>query len=121
MDSFCVGRHREGFRQLAEQQTDILFANEDELLALYETDRLDTALDALSGLRPVVCVTRGAKGSVIQAGICSWRSGWPRDGSGLGGCRLSWLYRRIRSHPTLRRTPRNADTSNRGSRRLALI
>ena len=65
-DSFCVGRHREDFRQLAEQQTDILFANEDELLALYETDRIDTALDALSGMRPTVCVTRGAQGSVIQ-------------------------------------------------------
>ena len=65
-DSFCVGRHRGSFRRLAEQQTDILFANEDELLALYETDRLDTALDALSGLRPTVCVTRGEKGSVIQ-------------------------------------------------------
>ena len=65
-DSFCVGRHRDGFRKLAEQQTDVLFANEDELLALYETDRLDTALDALSGLRPTVCVTRGDKGSVIQ-------------------------------------------------------
>jgi sugar/nucleoside kinase (ribokinase family) len=65
-DSFCVGRHRAGFRQLAEHQTDILFANEDELLALFETDRLDTALDALSGMRPVVCVTRGEKGSIIQ-------------------------------------------------------
>ena len=65
-DSFCVGRHRDGFRQLAEHQTDILFANEDELLALFETDRLDTALDALSGMRPVVCVTRGEKGSIIQ-------------------------------------------------------
>lgn len=65
-DSFCVARHRAGFRQLAEHQTDILFANEDELLALFETDRLDTALDALTGMRPVVCVTRGSKGSVIQ-------------------------------------------------------
>jgi len=65
-DSFCVARHREGFRHLANHQTDILFANEDELLALFETDRLDTALDALSGMRPVVCVTRGEKGSVIQ-------------------------------------------------------
>lgn len=65
-DSFCVGRHRAGFRQLAEHQTDILFANEDELLALFETDRLDTALDALADMRPVVCVTRGEKGSIIQ-------------------------------------------------------
>lgn len=65
-DSFCVGRHRASFRQLAEHQTDILFANEDELLALYETDRLDTALDALADMRPVTCVTRGAEGSIIQ-------------------------------------------------------
>ena len=65
-DSFCVARHRAGFQHLAEHQTDILFANEEELLALFETDRLDTALDALSGMRPVVCVTRGEKGSVIQ-------------------------------------------------------
>lgn len=65
-DSFCVARHRAGFQHLAEHQTDILFANEEELLALFETDRLDTALDALSGMRPVVCVTRSDKGSVIQ-------------------------------------------------------
>jgi sugar/nucleoside kinase (ribokinase family) len=65
-DSFCVDRHRAGFRQLSEHQTDILFANEDELLALFETDRLDTALDALAGMRPVTCVTRGEKGSIIQ-------------------------------------------------------
>ena len=65
-DSFCVGRYRESFQQFVEHKTDILFANEDELLALFETDRLDTALDALSGMRPTVCVTRGDKGSVIQ-------------------------------------------------------
>ena len=65
-DSFCVGRHRDAFKALAENQTDILFANEDELLALYETDKLDTALDALAGKNTVVCVTRGEKGSVIQ-------------------------------------------------------
>lgn len=65
-DSFCVARHRESFLEFVEHKTDILFANEDELLALFETDRLDTALDALSDMRPVVCVTRGEKGSVIQ-------------------------------------------------------
>lgn len=65
-DSFCVGRHRADFLELVESKTDVLFANEDELLALFETDRLDTALDALTNLRPVVCVTRGEKGSVIQ-------------------------------------------------------
>lgn len=36
-DSFCVDRHRESFRQLIRTQVDILFANEEELLSLYET------------------------------------------------------------------------------------
>ena len=65
-DSFCVGRHRESFRHLVDNHVDILFANEDEILSLYETDRLDTALDALNGTKTVACITRGDKGSIIQ-------------------------------------------------------
>ena len=65
-DSFCVARHRADFLQLVEHQTDILFANEEEILALFETEKLDTALDLMTDMRPVVCVTRSEKGSVIQ-------------------------------------------------------
>ena len=65
-DSFCVGRHRESFRHLVDNHVDILFANEDEILSLYETDRLDTALDALTKTKTVACITRGDKGSIIQ-------------------------------------------------------
>lgn len=32
-DSFCVGRHRAAFRAFVAEQTDILFANESELLS----------------------------------------------------------------------------------------
>ena len=67
-DSFCVGRHRESFRELVDNHVDILFANEDEALSLYETDRLDTALDALNLTKTISCVTRSAKGSIIQDG-----------------------------------------------------
>ena len=67
-DSFCVGRHRESFRELVDNHVDILFANEDEALSLYETDRLDTGLDALNLTKTVSCVTRSEKGSVIQDG-----------------------------------------------------
>ncbi len=65
-DSFCVGRHRESFRHLVDNHVDILFANEDEILSLYETDRLDTALDNLTKTKTIACITRSEKGSIIQ-------------------------------------------------------
>jgi len=65
-DPFCVDRHRASFRHLVENHVDILFANEAEALSLYETDRLDTALDALHKTKTVACVTRSEKGSIIQ-------------------------------------------------------
>ncbi len=65
-DSFCVDRHRESFRKLVDNHVDILFANEDEALSLYETDRLDTALDHLNKTKTISCITRSDKGSIIQ-------------------------------------------------------
>lgn len=65
-DSFCVDRHRASFKQLVENHVDILFANEAEILSLYETGRIDTALDALAKSGKVACITRSEKGSVIQ-------------------------------------------------------
>ena len=65
-DSFCVGRHRDSFRKLVDNHVDILFANEDEILSLYETDSLDSALDELTKTKTVACITRSEKGSVIQ-------------------------------------------------------
>ena len=65
-DSFCVDRHRESFKHLVENHVDILFANEAEILSLYKTDSLDTALDALAKSKKVACITRSEKGSVIQ-------------------------------------------------------
>ena len=65
-DSFCVDRHRASFRHLVDNHVDILFANTDEILSLYETDSLDAALDALTKTKTVACVTRSEKGSIIQ-------------------------------------------------------
>ena len=39
-DAFCVARFREEFLELAEKHVDILFANESEILSLYQTDEL---------------------------------------------------------------------------------
>lgn len=64
-DSFCVDRHRESFRQLIRSQIDILFANEAELLSLYETEDFDTAIDMLRADNALAAVTRSEKGSVV--------------------------------------------------------
>lgn len=64
-DSFCVGRHRDAFLHLVEHHVDILFANTDEILSLYETDDLQTALDKVGQVNTIACVTRSEKGSVI--------------------------------------------------------
>ncbi len=65
-DSFCVELHRASFKHLVEHHVDILFANEAEILSLYETDNIDTALDALTKINTVACITRSEKGSIIQ-------------------------------------------------------
>ena len=65
-DSFCVDRHRASFRHLVDNHVDILFANTDEILSLYETDSLDKALDELTKTKTVACITRSEKGSIIQ-------------------------------------------------------
>ncbi|MFN4184698.1 MAG: adenosine kinase [Hyphomonas sp.] len=64
-DQFCVDRHRASFRSLVKGFADIVFANEAELLSLYETDDFDTALKALQADCAVAAVTRSAKGSVV--------------------------------------------------------
>jgi sugar/nucleoside kinase (ribokinase family) len=64
-DSFCVDRHRASFRHLVKGFADIVFANEAELLSLYETQDFDAALNALHGDCAVAAVTRSAKGSVV--------------------------------------------------------
>ncbi|NGM23658.1 adenosine kinase [Roseomonas stagni] len=67
-DAFCVGRHRAAFRGFVKEETDILFANEAELLSLYETEDFDAALDQLRQEVALAAVTRSEKGSVIIAG-----------------------------------------------------
>lgn len=64
-DSFCVDRHRESFRHLIKGHVDIVFANEDELLSLYETSDFDTALAALQADTALAAVTRSEAGSVV--------------------------------------------------------
>lgn len=67
-DPFCVDRHRGAFRQLVEGHVDILFANRDELLSLYETADLDGAVAAAAAHVDIAAVTMSGDGSVLAAG-----------------------------------------------------
>ena len=67
-DSFCVDRHRDDFFRLVESAVDILFANEDELMALYQVADFDDALQAVRGHCEIAAITRGKAGSVVVTG-----------------------------------------------------
>jgi sugar/nucleoside kinase (ribokinase family) len=64
-DPFCVGRHREEFLALMKHDLDIVFANEDEAAALFETSRFDESLQAARRWRGIMAMTRSEKGCVI--------------------------------------------------------
>lgn len=67
-DVFCVERHRESFKHLVAGHVDILFANEHEILSLYESEDLGAALESARKACPLVIVTRSEAGSLIAAG-----------------------------------------------------
>jgi sugar/nucleoside kinase (ribokinase family) len=67
-DRFCEERHRDEFLSLIAGEIDVLFANEQELLALYEVDSFDDALQHVRGHCEVAALTRGPKGSVVISG-----------------------------------------------------
>ncbi len=66
-DSFCVDRHRDGFRAFVRERADILFANEAELLSLYRADSFGAALSRVRDEVAVAALTRSARGSVVVA------------------------------------------------------
>ena len=67
-DSFCVARFRDEFLDLARNHVDILFANESEILSLYQTQTFDDALRHVRKDCEIAALTRSEKGSVVVRG-----------------------------------------------------
>jgi sugar/nucleoside kinase (ribokinase family) len=67
-DPFCVDRHRAAFLDLVARHVDILFANEAEICALYETRDFDAAAARVRPHCDVAALTRSERGSVVVAG-----------------------------------------------------
>tara|TARA_B110000196_G_scaffold147038_1_gene127270 strand:+ start:1715 stop:2689 length:975 start_codon:yes stop_codon:yes gene_type:complete len=64
-DLFCVDRHRDSFKELIENDVDILFANEDEIKVQCKSDSIEKAIEYAKSLNMIVAITRSEKGSVI--------------------------------------------------------
>jgi sugar/nucleoside kinase (ribokinase family) len=67
-DPFCVDRHRAEFIDLVERHVDVLFANEHEIMSLYQVKTFDEALQLVRGHCRVAALTRSAKGAVVVSG-----------------------------------------------------
>jgi sugar/nucleoside kinase (ribokinase family) len=64
-DGFCVDRHRAAFLDMVEHHVDLLFANEAEILSLYETDSFDEAVTRVRHHGAIAALTRSEHGSVV--------------------------------------------------------
>jgi sugar/nucleoside kinase (ribokinase family) len=71
-DVFCIDRHRPSFIHLVRTHCDLVFANEAELLALYETNDFDAAVTQIRNDSQIAAITRSEKGCVIVSGSESW-------------------------------------------------
>jgi sugar/nucleoside kinase (ribokinase family) len=67
-DSYCVERHRDAFAKVVRDDVDMVFADDDEVMALYEVDKFEDVLSAIDGSDKLFVMTRSEKGSVIVAG-----------------------------------------------------
>lgn len=68
-DVFCISRHGADFRQLmADGLIDIMFANENEIKALMETEDFEDAVARAAAQVPLLVCTRSEKGAIAVTG-----------------------------------------------------
>jgi sugar/nucleoside kinase (ribokinase family) len=79
-DSFCVQRYLAEFQDLVKNHIDIMFANEAEIMALWQTDDWAEAVAITRGHCDLAALTRSEKGSLILAGEHAYDiPAWPID------------------------------------------
>ena len=67
-DSFCVERHRDAFVAAVRDGVDIVFADEDEVMALVGVDSFEQVLPSIEDFDNLFVMTRSAQGSVVVNG-----------------------------------------------------
>ena len=63
-DQFCVDRHKSHFLDLVKNKIDITFANEQEILSLFDSKNIEEVIIFLKQLKKNIIITRGEKGSI---------------------------------------------------------
>jgi sugar/nucleoside kinase (ribokinase family) len=64
-DTFVVERHRQELLGFIEAEVDLVFGNEAEIIALFQTADLKAAAHEIRKRTKIAAITRGARGSVI--------------------------------------------------------
>ena len=63
-DLFCVERHKANFLKLIINKLDIIFANEQEILSLIDSNNFNDAIAFAKKIKKNLVITRGSKGAV---------------------------------------------------------
>jgi len=63
-DQFCVDRHKPDFLNLVKNKLNIVFANEQEILSLFDAKNIDEVIVFLKQYKNNIVITRGEKGSI---------------------------------------------------------
>lgn len=64
-DSFCVERHFDEWHELIDNDIDVLFGNEEELMTLTRANSHAEAVEMVRGRCEILCATKGPEGSLI--------------------------------------------------------
>ena len=63
-DLFCVERHKSNFIDLVKNKLDITFANEQEIMTLFNVKKFEDVIDFAKKIKKLLVITRGDKGAV---------------------------------------------------------
>ena len=63
-DKFCVDRHKSDFLDLVKNKLDIIFANEEEIMALIDGKHFDEVISFAKQINKFIVITRGDKGAI---------------------------------------------------------
>ncbi len=67
-DLFCVERHKSNFLELVKNKLDITFSNEQEIMSLIDTNKIEDVIEFSKKINKLVVVTRGSKGALAIEG-----------------------------------------------------
>ena len=78
-DKFCVDRHKPQFLDLVKNRLNLVFANEEEIMSLIDTNNFDEVINFAKEINKLIVITRGEKGSVSIKGDIVIESGIKKD------------------------------------------